>query len=128
MRSEAVSETTVSKGTALISSENASKPLLFGYARVSTNEPGEAPQLDALYTAGCGRIFIDKASGATASRPALDELLGLLRPGDRLAVWQLNRLGRSLRYLIDLFADLEPMTEAGSDVSQALTPAARRTM
>ena len=53
------------------------------------------------------RIYVDHASGATESRPALDDLLGQLRPGDVVVIWRLDRLGRSLRHLIDLVADLE---------------------
>jgi len=79
----------------------------FGYARVSTLEQNEALQHDALSAAGCDRIFVDKASGKLDHRPALDALLEQLRPGDSLVVWRLDRLGRSLRHLIDTVADLE---------------------
>jgi len=78
-----------------------------GYARVSTLQQDEALQLDALRAAGCDRIFTDKASGKLESRPALDDLLSQARPGDSLVVWRLDRLGRSLRHLIDVVADLE---------------------
>jgi len=78
-----------------------------GYARVSTLQQDEALQLDALHAAGCDRIFTDKASGKLESRPALDDLLSQARPGDSLVVWRLDRLGRSLRHLIDVVADLE---------------------
>ena len=71
-----------------------------GYARVSTTQQDEALQLDALQAAGCDRLFIDKASGKLASRPALDDLLEQARPGDALIVWRLDRLGRSLRHLL----------------------------
>ena len=81
--------------------------MTFGYARVSTTQQDEALQQDALEKVGVDRIFIDKASGATESRPALDELLGQLRAGDTVVVWRLDRLGRSLRHLIDLVGDLE---------------------
>ena len=88
---------------------NANPPtgMTFGYARVSTTQQDEALQQDALETARVDRIFVDKASGATASRPALDELLGQLRAGDTVVVWRLDRLGRSLRHLIDVVGDLE---------------------
>lgn len=79
----------------------------FGYARVSTAEQNEHLQRDALHGAGCNRIFLDHASGKTESRPGLDALLEQLRPGDTLVVWRLDRLGRSLRHLIDVAADLE---------------------
>jgi len=81
--------------------------MTFGYARISTTQQDEALQLDALNHAGCTRIYTDKASGAVQSRPALDELLEHLRPGDTIVVWRLDRLGRSLRHLVELVAMLE---------------------
>ena len=81
--------------------------MTFGYARISTTQQDEALQLDALTQAGCTRIYTDTASGATQSRPALDELLEHLRPGDTIVVWRLDRLGRSLRHLVELVAMLE---------------------
>lgn len=78
-----------------------------GYARVSTIAQDEALQLDALNKAGCDRLFIDKVSGKLTSRPALDDLLEQARPGDALVVWRLDRLGRSLRHLIDTVASLD---------------------
>ena len=81
--------------------------MTFGYARISTTQQDEALQLDALNRAGCTRIYTDKASGAVQSRPALDELLEHLRPGDTIVVWRLDRLGRSLRHLVELVAMLE---------------------
>ena len=81
--------------------------MTFGYCRVSTTHQDEALQQDALEKAGVDRIFVDTASGATESRPALDELLGQLRPGDTVVVWRLDRLGRSLRHLIDVVGDLD---------------------
>jgi DNA invertase Pin-like site-specific DNA recombinase len=74
---------------------------MLGYARVSTLEQDEALQVDALRAAGCARVFVDKASGKLEHRPALDRLMEQLRPGDTLVVWRLDRLGRSLRHLID---------------------------
>ena len=81
--------------------------MAFGYARISTTQQDEALQRDALEAAGVDRIYVDHASGATDSRPALDEMLGQLRPGDTVVIWRLDRLGRSLRHLIDLVAELE---------------------
>ena len=78
-----------------------------GYARVSTLEQDEALQHNALIAAGCQRVFVDKASGKLEHRPALDTMLEQLRPGDSVTVWRLDRLGRSLRHLIDVVADLE---------------------
>lgn len=74
---------------------------LLGYARVSTGDQDAQLQLDALTAAGCYRIFTDTASGALESRPELDKLLDQIRPGDTLVVWRLDRLGRSIRHLIN---------------------------
>jgi DNA invertase Pin-like site-specific DNA recombinase len=79
----------------------------FGYARVSTRDQNPGLQLDALRTAGCERVWTDHASGALDDREQLRELLVHLRPGDTLVVWRLDRLGRSLRHLIDVVNDLE---------------------
>ncbi len=76
--------------------------MLIGYARVSTAEQSLDLQQDALTAAGCERIYTDVASGARIERSGLAEALGYLRPGDTLVVWKLDRLGRSLRHLIDL--------------------------
>lgn len=78
-----------------------------GYARVSTTDQDAQLQHDALTAAGCYRIFTDTASGALQSRPELDKLLDQLRPGDTLVVWRLDRLGRSIRHLIDQLSDLQ---------------------
>lgn len=79
---------------------------LLGYARVSRHEQREDHQVDALKAAGCDKVFIDRASGALDHRPQLDELLQQLRNGDTLVVWKLDRLGRSLRRLIELINEL----------------------
>lgn len=80
---------------------------LLGYARVSTAEQDPALQPDALATAGCYRVFVDVASGARDDRPQLVAVLDQLRPGDTLVVWRLDRLGRSLRHLIDTVTELQ---------------------
>src|SRR5437016_8667716 len=82
-------------------------PHLLGYARVSTADQNPDLQLDALRTAGCYRIFADTASGALDERPQLAKILDHLRSGDTLVVWKLDRLGRTLRHLIDTVAELE---------------------
>ena len=79
---------------------------LLGYARVSSAEQNAELQADALAAAGCWRVFTDSASGALDRRPELDRLLEQLRPGDTLVVWRLDRLGRSLRHLLDVVTDL----------------------
>lgn len=79
---------------------------LLGYARVSTGEQDAALQLDALEQVGCARVFSDTASGALQERPELTRLLDHLREGDTLVVWRLDRLGRSLRHLVDTVTGL----------------------
>ena len=78
-----------------------------GYARVSKYEQNLALQLDALEQAGCTKTFRDQASGAKAKRVGLDEAFTYLRQGDILVVWRLDRLGRSLKHLIETVTLLE---------------------
>lgn len=74
-----------------------------GYARVSTDEQDTAAQLDALKSAGCDRIYEENVSGkSTKNRPELNRLLDAVRPGDVIVVHRLDRLGRSLKDLIEL--------------------------
>ncbi len=71
---------------------------------------------------------MDKASGKLESRPALDALLDQARPGDTVVVWRLDRLGRSLRHLIETVADLEHRGVAFVGVTESIdtsTPAGR---
>ena len=68
---------------------------------MSTTDQDLALQLDALRTAGCERVFEDRASGAKADRPGLCEALAYVRTGDALVVWKLDRLGRSMAHLIE---------------------------
>jgi hypothetical protein len=79
---------------------------LLGYVRVSTTDQQPHLQVDALERAGCYRVFTETASGARTHRPALEQLLDQLRPGDTLLVWKLHRLGRSLRHLVDTITSL----------------------
>src|SRR5699024_5908171 len=79
----------------------------FGYARGSTVDQAATLQHDALTAAGCYRVFTDTSSGALQARPELDKLLDQLRPGDTLVVWRLDRLGRSIRHLIDQLSELQ---------------------
>ncbi len=74
--------------------------MLIGYARVSTHDQNLDLQRDALEQAGCARIYEDRLSGAASARPGLDKLREVLRAGDTLVVWRLDRLGRSLKDLI----------------------------
>src|SRR6516162_10798092 len=78
-----------------------------GYARVSTRDQNLEMQQDALNKAGCERIFTDKLSGAQLERPGLKEALSHLRDTDTLVVWKLDRLGRSVKGLVDLVNELE---------------------
>ena len=81
--------------------------MLIGYARVSTQDQTPDLQIDALNKAGCEQIFTDTVSGTKARRPGLEDAFSHLRSGDTLVVWRLDRLGRSLRHLIDTVADLQ---------------------
>src|SRR5688572_5508140 len=79
---------------------------LIGYARVSTTEQHLHLQQDALEKAGCLKIFADTISGAKSERKGLSEALNYVRDGDTLVVWRLDRLGRSLKDLIERITDL----------------------
>jgi DNA invertase Pin-like site-specific DNA recombinase len=81
--------------------------MLIGYARVSTDDQNLNLQRDALENAGCEKIFTDTISGTKARRPGLEDALSHLRSGDTLVVWRLDRLGRSLKHLIDTVTDLQ---------------------
>ena len=81
--------------------------MLIGYARVSTEDQNLDLQKDALTKAGCERVLEDHEGGAKARRPGLEGALEYARQGDTLTVWRLDRLGRSLRDLIDLVNQLE---------------------
>ncbi|AFZ11469.1 Resolvase domain protein [Crinalium epipsammum PCC 9333] len=75
--------------------------MLVGYARVSTIDQNLDLQREALQQAGCEKVFTDIASGIQDSRSGLTEALNYLRAGDTLVVWKLDRLGRSLKHLIE---------------------------
>jgi DNA invertase Pin-like site-specific DNA recombinase len=101
---------------------------LIGYARVSGNGQELRLQLDALQTAGCSKknVYTDKVSGAKSARPGLDHCLIQLKPDDTLVVWRLDRLGRSLRHLIDLVDELhrrgvglKSLNDGGLDTTSA---------
>jgi DNA invertase Pin-like site-specific DNA recombinase len=78
----------------------------FGYARVSTKEQNLNLQLDALKSAGCETIFSETASGAKTERQELDRLLSQVRKGDVIVIWKLDRLGRSLKHLVEVVTTL----------------------
>src|ERR687884_360227 len=81
--------------------------MLIGYAPLSSHYQTLNLQLDRLKQAGCEKIFTDHISGTKAERPGLADALSHLRTGDTLVVWRLDRLGRSLRHLIDTITGLE---------------------
>src|SRR5215212_7410112 len=91
-----------------------------GYARVSTDEQNLDSQRDALEKAGCELIFTDQVSGTKARRPGLDDALSHLRPGDTLVVWRLDRLGRSLRHLIDTVTTLQDKGIGFKSITEAI--------
>ncbi len=104
--------------------------MIFGYARVSTDDQKLEAQHDALSAAGAERIFSDKISGSTRTRPQLDQLLAQLRQGDVIVVTKYDRLARSLRDLLDI---VEAIKEQGggfrslAEDIDTTTPAGRLT-
>src|SRR6059058_368651 len=91
-----------------------------GYARVSTFDQHLDLQKDALTRAGCEKIFTDTMSGAKAERPGLVQALTFMRAGDILVVWKLDRLGRSLRNLIDVVTELETLGIGFRSVTESI--------
>ena len=81
--------------------------MLIGYARVSTHDQNLDLQKDALEKAGCEKIHVEKASGKSSNRPELGKVMDYLREGDTLVVWRLDRLGRSMKHLIELVTEME---------------------
>jgi len=83
--------------------------MLIGYARVSTDEQNLDLQRDALLKAGVSAkdIYTDKVTGVKADRPGLTLAISHLREGDTLVVWRLDRLGRSLKHLIETVTTLK---------------------
>ena len=83
--------------------------MLIGYARVSKNEQNLDLQRDALLKAGCieKNIYTDKITGLKQERKGLDQALSHLREGDTFVVWRLDRLGRSLKHLIETITNLQ---------------------
>lgn len=101
---------------------------LIGYARVSTADQHPELQQDALAEVGCSRVFTDKASGRLAERPQLEAALGYLREGDTLVVWRLDRLGRSVKHLVQVIGDLQDRGVGFRSLTESIdtsTPAGR---
>lgn len=94
--------------------------LRIGYARVCTDDQNLDLQHDALKAAGCADIYSDKISGTKAQRPELDNALRALRRGDTLVVWRLDRLGGSLKHLVDLVIDLEKRGVALESLTESI--------
>ncbi len=94
--------------------------MLIGYARVSTRDQNLQLQRAALTEAGCARIFTDQVSGSRATRPGLDKALEILREGDTLVVWKLDRLGRSVKHLVDLVGALHQLGVQFRSVTDAI--------
>ena len=102
-----------------------------GYARVSTDEQGTAAQVAVLKSAGCERIYREKASGGRWDRPELHRLLDQLRKGDVLVVWKLDRLSRSLRdvlVIMERLADAQAGFRSLTEAIDTTTPAGRMMM
>jgi DNA invertase Pin-like site-specific DNA recombinase len=102
--------------------------MLIGYARVSTAEQNLDLQRDALQRAGCDRIFTDQASGARGDRRGLADALSHARKGDTLVVWKLDRLGRTVRQLVEFAEDLRAAGigfKSLTDSIDTTTPAGR---
>jgi DNA invertase Pin-like site-specific DNA recombinase len=102
--------------------------MLIGYARVSTQDQNLELQIDALMKAGCKKVFDDKVSGSRAERPGLAKTLEMLREGDTLVVWKLDRLGRSVKNLVDLVGELHKQGVQFKSLTDAIdtgTPSGR---
>lgn len=78
-----------------------------GYARVSTKDQNLTLQQDALQREGCEKLFEEKASGTKLERPQLNRMLEQIRHGDVVIVWKLDRLGRSLRDLVQRVKEIQ---------------------
>ena len=107
--------------------------MLLGYARVSKSDDSQdtAAQVSALKSAGCKRVFEDKASGGRWDRPELHRLLDQLRAGDTLVVWKLDRLSRSLKDLLHILEKVEAVGARFRSLTEAIDtsgPAGRMLM
>ena len=102
--------------------------MLIGYARVSTQDQNLDLQREALTKAGCQKVFEDKVSGTRADRPGLTKALDMLREGDTLVVWKLDRLVRSVKQLVDLVGELHTQSVQFKSLTDAIdtgTPSGR---
>ena len=94
--------------------------MIYGYARVSTEDQKADLQINALKKAECDYIFTDTISGSVKNRPELNRCLESLRPGDTLIVWKLDRLGRSLSHLVEVLSDLQKRGIAFRSLTEAI--------
>ena len=92
----------------------------FGYCRCSSDDQNLYLQRDALQAVGCDHIFEEKESGAKIDRPELLRLMERLRSGDVVVVWRLDRLGRSLKHLIEIVEKLEEMGVGFQSVTEPI--------
>lgn len=94
--------------------------MIIGYARVSTSEQDTSLQLDALNSVGCERIYQENKSGKAKDRPELTRCIDALREGDTLIVWRLDRLGRSLKDLVEVITSLEERNIGFKSLTEAI--------
>ena len=94
--------------------------MIFGYARVSTQDQDTEAQIAALEASGCELIFQEKASGGRWDRPELHRLLGQLRKGDVIVVWRLDRLSRSLKDVLTLMEQVEQAGAGFNSLTEAI--------
>jgi len=94
--------------------------VIIGYARVSTQDQNPDFQVDALEKAGCEQIFQEKFTGTRKERPELSQCLRILRKGDVLVVWKLDRLARSLKDLVEIVQDLNDREVGFKSLTEAI--------
>lgn len=94
--------------------------MIVGYARVSTQDQSLDLQSDTLKAAGCEDVFSEKITGKQRERPELQNCLRILRKGDVLVVWKLDRLARSLKDLVELITELESKQVGFRSITEAI--------
>lgn len=102
--------------------------MIFGYARVSTQDQNLDLQLDAFSKYGVEEIFKEKISGGKKDRPQLEKMIDKLRKGDKVVVFKLDRISRSTKHLIELselFAEKEVDFISIQDQIDTSTPMGR---
>jgi DNA invertase Pin-like site-specific DNA recombinase len=94
--------------------------MIVGYARVSTQGQNQDFQVDALEKSGCEQVFQEKVTGKLRERPELSQCLRILRAGDTLVVWKLDRLARSLKDLVEIVQDLNDREVGFKSLTEAI--------